>query len=539
MEILKFNQKFFEFQKIENTKINDFFSKKLKETSDKRDNARAKLDKVNQIAKLQKRPLSIEEKETEKIFLEAEQEYRSLKDQQKKAKDDAENRARELTFEFFAKNTNTILDLLEHDIPLHITIYALLVEDFSFEDEYRKFIKKNTPDFKDTPSDAEFTLFDDDVLRVHLQSNFKRFLNILKEKDMEGFKKACELINEGVKNKKTILDNVKKQLVTIFEDNTQDNSLDPNEIIKATTRKAKNFTSGTTKLETKVFNTKDNPKFYPANEAEIWVGNNKKNEIRTIASIDFNEMKKKGVLIPSEKWLNPFDREILSAASSLYEAGNEFITPKMIFQVLSGNKKNVEITPTIREEILRSIDKLMNTTIEINASAEVKAGWREEDEYSGHLLPCERISQKNIRLNGQEVVDCIHLFRNSPLYDYAKGINQISRTNIEMLNAPVNNTQENIMLKGYLLRQITSMKNPHSNIKPVIRYETIYEYLGLEDADTKTKKRIRDRTKEILSFWIGEGLITGFEEEKEGKTFAKIKITFVINKTLALFQKSE
>lgn len=299
--------------------------------------------------------------------------------------------------------------------------------------------------------------------------------------------------------------------------------------VKASTNKAREIVSGTTKLETRVFSTQDNPKFYPATEAEIWVGNNKKKEIHTITSIDFNEMKKKGVSIPSEKWLIPFDREVLSAASSLFEAGNEYITPKMIFQVLSGNKKDIDITPAIRDEIIRSINKLMNTTIEINASAEVEAGWRKEAEYQGHLLPCERTSQKSVRLNGQEVTDCIHLFRNSPLYDYARGINQISRANIEMLNAPVNNTQENITLKGYLLRQITSMKSPHSKLKPIIRYETIYEYLGIDenDADIRHKKKdIRDRTKKILSFWIEEGLITGFEEETEGRgrTITKIHI---------------
>ena len=70
--------------------------------------------------------------------------------------------------------------------------------------------------------------------------------------------------------------------------------------IKALTKRAKDFTSGTTKVETKVFSHKDNPAFYGiATEAQIWVGSNRKNELLTIASIDFNEMKKKGVSIPT------------------------------------------------------------------------------------------------------------------------------------------------------------------------------------------------------------------------------------------------
>ena len=300
------------------------------------------------------------------------------------------------------------------------------------------------------------------------------------------------------------------------------------EEIRGTTHKTKDFVSGTTKLETKVFHKKHNvPLYQPDIEAQISVGSLRNKEITTIASIDFNEMKKNGVSIPSEKWLTPFDRETLSVASSLYEAGNEFITPKMIFQVLAGNKKNVDMTPNIRDEIISSIDRLMGTIITINASGEVQAGWRQKAEYKGPLLPCKRISQEIVKLNGQEVIDCIQILGSSPLFDYARGINQISRTNVEMLNTPVNNTTENIMLKGYLLRQITSMKSTRSNLKPIIRYDTVYEYLGVNENDNDInhkKKDIRERVKKILSFWVESGLILGFEEEKEGKTIAKVKI---------------
>ena len=97
-----------------------------------------------------------------------------------------------------------------------------------------------------------------------------------------------------------------------------------------------------------------------------------------------------------------------------------------------------------------------------------------------------------------------------------------------MLNAPVNNTPENIELKGYLLRRITSIKNPNSKLSSVIRYDALYEYLGVtasnETALKKKRKEIRDRVKEILNFWIHEAFIKGYTEEKEGRTIAKLKI---------------
>ena len=151
--------------------------------------------------------------------------------------------------------------------------------------------------------------------------------------------------------------------------------------------------------------------------------------------------------------------------------------------------------PEARKKILDSIDKLRHSDIEIDATAEVNVGWNRKATYKGALIPSERVEIINI--NGQEVADCIHLFRNSPLYDYADNKNQVGRVSIKMLNAPISNTPENIELKGYLLREISSMINPKSKLKPIIRYDTLYEYLGItspsEGALRKKKKERNPR----------------------------------------------
>lgn len=336
---------------------------------------------------------------------------------------------------------------------------------------------------------------------------------------------------DGKRHEK-VIGKVDKNGNEIYYDDSRDNHVSGGKgrghgkaIIKTESHLAKEVISGTTKLEQVIFDPRKNPVFYDPDIAaiDVNVGNRGKNTITTIASIDFNDMKKMGVSISHEKWLTPFDREILSIVSSLYAAGNAYQSPQMIFQAMSGNKEKVKLTPDIRAKIIESLRKLRATTIEIDASQEEKAGWIKKGKYEGSLLPSERVEV--ITLNGQKVVDCIHFLRNSPLYDYAEGKNQISRVNIEMLQAPVNNTTENIELKFYLLRLISSMKNTKSKIKPVFRYDTIYEYLGVENADKTTKKRIRDRVKEILRFWVEQGFILGFEEEKEGKNIAKVKIS--------------
>ena len=529
MEALYFNKKLIQFQKSELERVDATFSPLIETASKKQSEAYTLYQQVDRKAKLEDRKLFPYELELKKKYLEADKEYNDLMDEWHKEQKHSKVSAEKLTFEFFTKNTKSIISLLKHDIPLQITISALIVLDLSFVHEYKNFSENNNLNSKkDNPSEAEIVHFQDDVLREHLMSVFKPFLDFLKDHDKDGFKKACELIEKGIKNKKKILADVRKKMLTVFQDTPQTEGTQQEDIIKTNTHLAKEVISGTTKLEQVIFDARRNPVFYDTDitAIDVNVGKKGKSTITTIASIDFNNMKKMGVSISHEKWITPFDREILSIVSSLYAAGNVYQSPQMIFQAMSGNKEKVKITPEIRAKIIESLRKLRATTIEIDASQEEKAGWAKKGKYEGSLLPSERV--EIVMLNGQKVVDCIHFLRNSPLYDYAEGKNQISRVNIEMLQAPVNNTTENIELKFYLLRLISSMKNSKSKIKPVFRYDTIYEYLGVDENDNyakQKKKDIRDRVKKILNFWVEKGFILGFEEEWEGKNIAKVKIS--------------
>ena len=319
----------------------------------------------------------------------------------------------------------------------------------------------------------------------------------------------------------------KQKLVAQWKEQAKNSQKATTAIANIVTRKAKEVVFGLTKVEGTAFDTEKNDYLYnDLLPVTIDVGALKKWVISTMVSIDFSKMKQLGVTIGSEQRLTPYDREVHNAVSTLCVAGNKYITPQMTYQVLSGNKKDVKMTAKAREEILGSIDKMRFTAILIDSTQEARAGWVKEAVYKGALIPSESV--KIVTLNGQEVKECIHLFRTPPLYDYANDKNQIDRVNIKMLNVPVSNTPENIELKGYLLRRIMSAKNEKSNIKPIIRYDTLYKYLGIEGSNENVlrnkKKDIRDRTKKILKFWVTEGFIQGYEEEKEGKTIMKVRI---------------
>ena len=292
---------------------------------------------------------------------------------------------------------------------------------------------------------------------------------------------------------------------------------------------------GTTKVEGLAFDATKNEGLYEQlGEIKVSKREAKRKDIQVLFAIDFNELSKVGVKIKCEDRLAPFDKAVHNAIASLWVAGhqdeknlNEYITPRMIFQILAGNiNESREIGPEIRKEILRSIDKMRKTEITINNSDEAKKFGYKQFTYQSSLLPSERI--EGIKLNGNEVIDCIHILKKPPLFEYANIKNQVGSVEVKMLNVPIKNTLSNIELKEYLLQRILSIKNPKSNLSPTIKYSTVYEYLRITAPNSKAlakkKEKVRKNIITLLDAWKGANFIKSYAEEKEGKSKAKVTI---------------
>ena len=318
---------------------------------------------------------------------------------------------------------------------------------------------------------------------------------------------------------------------TPWELQAADNSSQRN-LPQVVSKKPTHFKMGTTKVENTLFDPIKNESIYEAtgiNDVKINVSrrNSQKKRIETLLYIDFNAAKVNGLTISNEDRITPYDREIYNAVATLVAAGNDHISPNMIFQLLSGNTSDArnKMSEETREKIIRSVYKMRATMIRVNATAEVKAGMMAEGIFEGYLIPAARVE---IILNGQRIKDCIRIIDPLPLFSYASKKNQIASIDISLLDTPLNNTPENIELKAYLLRRILSMSNAKNNMRDVIRYDTLYDYLRITAPNPnqlkKKHKNIRDKTKILLDFWKGEKLIKDYKEEREGKTIAKIII---------------
>ena len=257
-------------------------------------------------------------------------------------------------------------------------------------------------------------------------------------------------------------------------------------------------------------------------------GSSSKKKIETLFYIDFNDAKENGITISNEDRINSYDREIYNAVATLAAAGNNEFSPSMIFQLLSGNisDERNKMSPETRRKILKSVEKMSVTRVTIDASAEVRAGMIAQATFKNYLIPAE---MTELRINGQLVTDGIRLLSRLPLFDYASRKRQVVSIDIKMLDTPLPNTPENIVLKGYLLMRIASIMNSKNNMSDVIRYQTIYDYLKIQaptpNALKVKHKQIRDKVKKFLDFWKEVKFIKDYKEEKEGRIFAKIIIS--------------
>jgi hypothetical protein len=247
-----------------------------------------------------------------------------------------------------------------------------------------------------------------------------------------------------------------------------------------------------------------------------------KKQITTLASIDFDNLNG-SVQIKGRRELTPYDREVHDAIITLYvDGGNEYITPQMIYQVMTGNP-DAYLEKKQAEAISDSITKCMYSRLIIDASEEAKAYGFDSFKYDGSLISGERVTAS---LNGT-VVECLRILRPPVLYEYANKKNQIGRFNIKLLNTPINKTEEIITLQGYLYRRILSMKN-NSNLSKTIVYDTVYNQLDIKAASDgalrKKKAKVRSQVKKILDYWKQEQFIAGYVENKRGQVIYSVTI---------------
>lgn len=253
--------------------------------------------------------------------------------------------------------------------------------------------------------------------------------------------------------------------------------------------------------------------------SEYVVGKTNKPVI-TYVSIDIDRYDK-NIEMRGVEPITEFDRLVHDAVTSLYRAGNYIITPPMINSVMSGRDK-IKATQERIESIRESVERMRRTRLYIDYTNEEEMLGKEVKKrtLNSNLLSCDELE---VKLNN-EVVNAYKLLRQPILFEYANRKKQIISTPINLLNAPINNTPDVMVLKAYMIRRIEQMKNPNNKLSNAILYETIYKQIGKIEASKQIKSKIKKQIKVLLDYFKETGFIKEYKESKRGKIFHSIKI---------------
>ena len=233
--------------------------------------------------------------------------------------------------------------------------------------------------------------------------------------------------------------------------------------------------------------------------------------------------------------LDQFDFDVLIVCISEYYVGNRYITPAIIYRGLTGKvNKGAEAEPSKDQlaAIMHSLEKLMFLKVEIfmNELCE-KTDYNEGKNFHivAPILPAEYVTESII--NGKSST-IIHLLEESPIWRIACLKNhQVLSFNAEILDIPrQQNTRLNIMIKFYVLRRILEIIL--HNLTPTITFLDVFKNCRIENADNKTKLRVREFMLAFFGHLKTKGIIKTFELTKKGNTFYSIKLTYSKSKKI-------
>jgi len=235
-----------------------------------------------------------------------------------------------------------------------------------------------------------------------------------------------------------------------------------------------------------------------------------KKEINILYSIDFDAVDDD---VKITKQLDAFDKRVYIAVAALFNAGNQVITMKQIYDAMGhkdaiGFERRTNPGASDVKKINDSLSKMRSALIYLNNEEEAKAYKYDLFIYDSTLLPFERLTAM---VNGQ-LTPVIHPFREPPLVTFARERRQITPIKRKLLNTPLNKTNENISIEDYLLIRIAHAKT--GTLSRKILFSTIYEEARI--AEKKQRQRAPKKIFTLLDYYADCEHIVGYAKEPDG-----------------------
>lgn len=231
-----------------------------------------------------------------------------------------------------------------------------------------------------------------------------------------------------------------------------------------------------------------------------------------------------------------YDRGVSDSVDSLIEAGNNRLTPDMIYRMMNGNREDDKASDAAKKEILKSLKKQRLTIAEIDRSDVIKR-WKLEGEkavISGTLLDFIECKVTT----GGKTVSAFYFTRPSLLHLDAKASGQIISIPNYLLDVKkltlkgkvstisIYMTSRRIAVRNYLIRRIAVMKrNVNGTQSSLIRLDSIYAAATTgKELNKKECRLVRDFVDTALKFFKAVKYIKDFAYKKEGRAIAAVQI---------------
>lgn len=227
-----------------------------------------------------------------------------------------------------------------------------------------------------------------------------------------------------------------------------------------------------------------------------------------------------------------YDREVMNTVCSLFEADNTFVFVSKIYEVMCGGNSKVKPAQSTIDDITRSLDKMMRTTMKIDYTEQAKLyakskGLNPQDAESfiieGNLLYAYKTTAS---IKGERVIG-YSIIKKPLLYEYSQNIGkgQIISVPLRLLDNSkyINNTKAKVALTPYLMRRIETAR--HAKYQHVrIAYQTAFSECDLTTEHKTQQARYRDTVCKILTDFKDKEYIKDFAQYKSGRTFMGVDI---------------
>ena len=244
--------------------------------------------------------------------------------------------------------------------------------------------------------------------------------------------------------------------------------------------------------------------------------------------------------------LTAYDRAVLEAIYSQLMASpttsNPVFSTRNLFKTMCGKqgglKGSFSMVESQRDEVMKSVLKLMGTVVAIQATAKKADGTPITTTKYLNLVPAE-VSDVNIAGN---ITTAIQIIKYPSFLSYAQYQKGISATPLDLLDIPLNMTARTLAVVNQLQHKLASVMYSHNAREErsklqkenelYLEYNPIYASAHLRPmaeskmADSMTFeqtfcKRVRKTVREIADYWKEKGYILGWEEVKGKRGVAK------------------